>query len=544
MFKLVKLESGDTIIASWDIIGHLAGWIDTLFQESEKLKDCGILSALVLNHQNKIYFHGGFIAPNLMMPVSFALNEEFYGQYPGTRQVEMVPLLLCIVKKELVDKLPIPENAGDSIFRDADYCLKAQELGFKVYATDKLIVQYRGKGHILENKEEFEKQFTLDYQLFAKTWKQKYLEQYKYPILYHTGVEAPTGFAIAAKNYISSLLRSKIKVYYLNLFGIPEAEPLSDDGLVNDARELPPSMDMPQIVWAQAPLFFKNSGKYKIGHCEFEGITAPSSWINYCNMMDELWVPTKWDKEKFEKAGVKVPIYTIPQGIDPNYFHPNMAPIKTDAKEKFKFITNATWEPRKNLMDLIIAFTNEFSRDEDVCLIVKTMSSILSHPVKKEIEAIKAPKDGARVYVREDILPTEQLGCFYTAGNCFVLPTHGEGWGLPIFEALACGLPVITTGYGAPNETLRNKNGQPFPGVHFVEWEEGEAKTSYVYLENNKWAMPKLDDLQAKMRFVFENYKKEKKKALKTSEIIREKFSWDACAIPIIERLKDIYAIH
>ena len=54
--------------------------------------------------------------------------------------------------------------------------------------------------------------------------------------------------------------------------------------------------------------------------------------------------------------------------------------------------------------------------------------------------------------------------------------------------------------------------------------------------------MPKIDDLQAKMRFVFENYKEEKKKALMTSEIIRDKFSWDACTVPIIERLKAIYA--
>jgi hypothetical protein len=81
MFKVVKLESGDQIIASWDIVGHLAGWIDTLFQESEKLKNCGILSALILNHENKIYRHGGFIAPNLIVSVSYALNEEYYGQY-------------------------------------------------------------------------------------------------------------------------------------------------------------------------------------------------------------------------------------------------------------------------------------------------------------------------------------------------------------------------------------------------------------------------------------------------------------------------------
>ena len=40
----------------------------------------------------------------------------------------------------------------------------------------------------------------------------------------------------------------------------------------------------------------------------------------------------------------------------------------------------------------------------------------------------------------------------------------------------------------------------------------------------------------------FKEYFEKKKKALKTSELIREKFSWDSCAIPIIERLKAIYA--
>ena len=541
MFKVVKLESGDQVIASWDVVGHLAGWIETLFEQSRKLKDCGILSALILNHENKVYFHGGFVAPNLMLPVSYATGQEYFGQYPGTREVEMVPLILCVIKKELADKLPIIPCAGDCIFKDAEYCLKARELGFKVYTTDELIVQYRGKGHGLMNKEEFARQFQLNHQFFKNKFGQSYQEKLKFPVVYHTGVESPTGFAIAAKNYIAALLRADVKVYYSHLSSIPEAEPLTDDGLVNDAREVIPSMDLPQIIWGQAPLFFKNSGKYKIGHCEFEGMIIPSSWVPYCNMMDEVWTPTEWDKKKLQDAGVKVPIFIIPQGIDPDYFHPSMAPMKTDAKEKFKFICNATWEPRKNLRQLIQDFTSEFSRNEDVCLIVKTMSSALAQPVKKEVEAIKAPREAAKVYIREDILPPEQIGCFYTMGSCFVLPTHGEGWGLPLFEALASGIPVITTGYGAPNEVLRDDKGKPFPGVHFVDWEEGEAKTPYVYMDGNRWAMPKSEDLRAKMRFVFENYKEEKKKAMVTAELIRQKFSWDACVVPIIERLKAIY---
>ena len=59
-----------------------------------------------------------------------------------------------------------------------------------------------------------------------------------------------------------------------------------------------------------------------------------------------------------------------------------------------------------------------------------------------------------------------------------------------------------------------------------------------------KTIIPPPFSLKKKMRFVFENYKEEKKKALKNSEIIRQKYSWDACAVPIIERLKNIYATH
>ena len=50
-------------------------------------------------------------------------------------------------------------------------------------------------------------------------------------------------------------------------------------------------MFMPQITWGQAPYFIKNSGMYKIGHCEFEATEAPEIWTRYCNMMDEIWVP-------------------------------------------------------------------------------------------------------------------------------------------------------------------------------------------------------------------------------------------------------------
>jgi len=258
-------------------------------------------------------------------------------------------------------------------------------------------------------------------------------------------------------------------------------------------------------------------------------------------MMDELWVPTIWDKEKFEKAGVKVPIHVVYQGIDPNYFHPDYAPEQNEAKETFKFVCNASWFPRKNLRNMLIAFQSEFSKDEDVCLVLKTINLGLNEGIQKELAKLPKMDDSANIYVREAEYENYRLPSLYTASDCFVLPTHGEGWGLPILEALACGIPVITSGYGAPNEFLRDKKGEPLPGVHFIDCGRSISDEPYVYIQGKEWAEPNMQHFKKLMREVYNNRQEEKKKALETSKLIRKDFSWANVSLKIKERLIDIY---
>jgi hypothetical protein len=174
-------------------------------------------------------------------------------------------------------------------------------------------------------------------------------------------------------------------------------------------------------------------------------------------------------------------------------------------------------------------------------LIVKTLNLGLNEGIQEELKKIPEDKDSANVYVKEENIEDYKLPSLYTMADCFVLPTRGEAWGLPLFEALACGLPVITTGYGAPNETLRDEKGNPYPGVHFVDYTESEASDPYVYMEGKKWAEPNMIQFAAKMRYCFLHRAEEKAEALKTSKIIREKFSWQNVTLPMVGRLQDIY---
>lgn len=541
MIKTIKLENGDTVVINWNAIGHLAGWIDSLYKISKELPECGVLSSMVLDHNDKIYSLGGFLTPNLNYPLSYAMGETYYGQYGGTRAVPITRLICAIIKKELIDKIGLPENIGDNPFIDADYCLEAGLAGFKVYVTPEIKVQYKGDISDYTSLQDYAEQGEKDYNAFNEKWKDKLPKNDKTPVLYQTSVFQPSGFAMAARGYIKGLTDLGVRVAYNYLKGTNEEEPEAEDEVINSICEYHGDKHMPQVIWAQAPYFNKNSGDYKIGHCEFEGDSVPESWVPECNNMDELWVPTEWDRHKFRVAGVSVPVFVIPQGIDANYFHPEMAPMKYETDKGFKFLCNAAWDPRKNIPNLIKAFQMEFSLEEDVCLIIKTMNMGLVEDINKAVEEIRQDPKGAKVHVVEAGLKQEELGTMYTGADCFVLPTHGEAWGLPLIEALACGIPVITTGWGAPDEILRGEDGQPLPGVRFLKYQKALTDTNYTYLQGNYWAEPSIPDLMRAMREAFENKEEQRKQALLGSEIIRQKYTWQKCCEPIKERLEDIY---
>lgn len=151
------------------------------------------------------------------------------------------------------------------------------------------------------------------------------------------------------------------------------------------------------------------------------------------------WILTESNfcKEVFEEIS-DAPIDVIHYPIDPQ-FKPEGVKFQFNPEiEKFgfKFVSVFEWVMRKNPYMLIKAFAEEFDKNEDVCLVLRCWSRF-QNPVKWIAEL--AP-DHNVFWIPEDL---PHLSSFYRAGDCFVTSTLGEGFGHPIAEAMACGLPVI-----------------------------------------------------------------------------------------------------
>lgn len=218
--------------------------------------------------------------------------------------------------------------------------------------------------------------------------------------------------------------------------------------------------------------------------------------------------------------------YYVPWGVNIDVFRPQNL-----EKKKLTFFHSAGMSKRKGTSLLIDAFIKgELYKHSD--LIIHSQLNFLnsygySPNLLKQMNI-------------EVIEQTITAPCLYHLGDVYVYPTMLDGLGLTLYEALACGMPVITTNYAPMNEVIKEYNG------FLVDVEKVYSRSDGYY-----WPLSicNMNSLIAGMKYYINN----QNKLLEMSKFIRNNtetyLNWETrfnkinelfCNSKILEHNKDL----
>lgn len=145
--------------------------------------------------------------------------------------------------------------------------------------------------------------------------------------------------------------------------------------------------------------------------------------------------------------GIRRPMDVIQHGVDVDRFHPP-SPDEVAAARKFVGLGNADYiaflgalEPRKNVPALIRGFAHAVAGRADAPALVLAGQPGWDSRIANALDAVP---HRLRV-IRAGYLPFDLLAGFLGGSKMVVYPSLGEGFGLPVLEAMACGACVLTT---------------------------------------------------------------------------------------------------
>ncbi|MEJ5349311.1 MAG: glycosyltransferase [Desulfosoma sp.] len=275
-----------------------------------------------------------------------------------------------------------------------------------------------------------------------------------------------------------------------------------------------------------------------VGVVTFETDRLPSGWAEACNRMDEIWVPSTFNKETFTRGGVSSErIDVFPTGIDTNIFNPHrVSPLLIRNRKGFAFLSVFQWTHRKGWDVLLRAYLSAFSAQEDVCLILRTYPYRIQQPpisdrIKEYIENLGVdPQKAPSVIVLDRFIPEQYMPSLFATADAFVLPSRGEGFGLPYMEAMAMGLPVIATRWGGHLDFMDDSNSflidvEALQPVHSRLSEE-----SGFYTSDQKLAEPSVSHTAELMRLVFDNRTEARRRGHAAREYIKSHWTVERSA--------------
>ncbi len=223
------------------------------------------------------------------------------------------------------------------------------------------------------------------------------------------------------------------------------------------------AMDIPY----QLQLFeqLKGTGKKFLGITPMENGPLMATWAMGLTNLAHLWLISEMATKECQKAGLKN-VSHLQVGVDTNLWHPAGKEERAQLRQgmgiepnEFVIMTVADNQERKNLWAgmRIIKTLKEMHPDKGFRYVMVTKEE---SPVGWRLRDLSVSEGIVKEYLPfQRGIPPKNLWGLYACADVYLQPSKAEGLGLPVLEAMACGVPVVCTRTGAMEELCEPNRG-------------------------------------------------------------------------------------
>jgi glycosyltransferase involved in cell wall biosynthesis len=228
----------------------------------------------------------------------------------------------------------------------------------------------------------------------------------------------------------------------------------------NDKEKLQLDLNSPkckiQLYYGSPPGFFYQH-QYKIQMTQWESTLVPPSWVDDAKNYQEFWTANQFGADAMINAGIpKEKVFVYEHGVDSKFW----TPFKRGKNGVVRFLHVDSGSPRKRADIAVESFKKAFGSNLDYELTLKYSHQPASGVDWNNPDIMENHgewENGNIRHIREN-MDIEHLKAIYNFHDVLIYPSEGEGFGLIPLQALATGMPVISTNIWCSYEKFFGKN--------------------------------------------------------------------------------------